>query len=292
MEILESKGRTAPRRASGSAQLEVVRSGIRFHNVAPDRVRIEIEVRNRSATWSQPTPIRLQSAPLGAFVPWQPLATLHAPPIAPGETLALPFEAQCPPTDPAADFAGLVPRALLTAAGAGDGPLVRFDPGLAPLLRAWSRIGPGMLASDLLALHGRGATHWVGNLDVLIGRKRVERHLARGLRIYPGRPNVAMFGLGRSERGYLLRVCGDAADWRLALFDSFEGRAVAPLDDDTFELLRRPFPARLLFFALQPPADAQRGSLELHFQRRPQGDSAVVEFDLDARAAGPGCYAV
>ena len=53
--------------------IHVERQDIRFYDVSPDRVRIEITVRNASGDRSAPTMLRLQAAPLGAFLPWTPL---------------------------------------------------------------------------------------------------------------------------------------------------------------------------------------------------------------------------
>jgi hypothetical protein len=48
----------------------------------------------------------------------------------------------------------------------------------------------------------------------------------------------------------------------------------------------------MLMLALQPPATAEAGQVEVHVRQRSTGRTAVVEFSLDARAAGPGCYVV
>lgn len=293
MEELKLEERSVTRGAVGTSRLEVAPSGIRFRNVAPERVLIEIEITNRGTAWSQPTPILIRSAPLGAFVPWQPLATVEAPPIAPRVTTVVSFETARPRTEPLGDFSGLVPDALRTAVGAGDGAPTRFDPNLALLVREKMMDRFGGLAPDPFALLDRTTTRWIGNIDVLIRRKSVERHLARGLRVYPGRANIALLFVGDSRRGCVLQTRGSAAAWSMALVDPAEGRTVPRLDEGTFHLATRgPFGLRTLLLALRPPADAQRGSLELHFHRLAEGDSAVVEFDLDARAAGTGCYAV
>jgi hypothetical protein len=45
----------------------------------------------------------------------------------------------------------------------------------------------------------------------------------------------------------------------------------------------------MLFLALCPPRDAHRGIVEVHVEQKSTGQTAVVEFELDARAAGPRC---
>lgn len=68
------------------ADLRVEREDIRFYNIAPDRLRIEVRVHNRGSDASQPEAMLLEAAPLGAFVPWRPLQRLQVPVIAAGES--------------------------------------------------------------------------------------------------------------------------------------------------------------------------------------------------------------
>src|SRR5206468_4495614 len=56
--------------------------------------------------------------------------------------------------------------------------------------------GRPSLAPDLWDLLGRGQPHWAGNINVFVGARPVERHLARALRVYPGRTNLVMFMVG------------------------------------------------------------------------------------------------
>jgi hypothetical protein len=80
---------TARRPGTRSAVIEVEREGIRFWNVTPERVRIEIAVHNRGVVRSQATPMVIQSAPLGAFLPWRPLGRLMVPPLEPESSVQL-----------------------------------------------------------------------------------------------------------------------------------------------------------------------------------------------------------
>jgi hypothetical protein len=43
---------------------------------------------------------------------------------------------------------------------------------------------------------------------------------------------------------------------------------------------------------LRPPKDAERGDVSIHVTRQSDGKEAVVEFSLDSRAAGAGCYKI
>ena len=78
----------APSRVIGGRQvLRVAREDIVFFNVAPGRVKITVRVHNYGDITSRPTQMVIQAAPLGAFLPWKPLATLTVPPIPPGEAV-------------------------------------------------------------------------------------------------------------------------------------------------------------------------------------------------------------
>jgi hypothetical protein len=46
----------------------------------------------------------------------------------------------------------------------------------------------------------------------------------------------------------------------------------------------------MMMLNVHPPADCSAGEIEVHVTRRSSGETAVVEFDLDPTAQGPGCY--
>lgn len=48
----------------------------------------------------------------------------------------------------------------------------------------------------------------------------------------------------------------------------------------------------MVMLAIQPPADCAEENLEVHVMRRNRPKTAIVEFDLDPRAQGTGCYSV
>ena len=284
------------RRAVAGVELGVERTGIRFWNVTPERVRIEIEVENRGDTWSEPTPLRVQAAPFGAFVPWKPRAALTVPPIAPRGVAVVRTEARRSISLPLGDFSDLVPPAR-TARGTGDpggNRSARLRLLRNPVARLMTALAAGSgrsLPADLFEVLGRPNVHWAGNINVLIGRRAVERHMAQALRIYPGRTNMAVFMLGGNPRGYVMRVDGDAVAWEHDLLDqrtgSLRGR------DGTFLIEGGPRNGPdMVFFACRPPQGCERGSAEVHVQELPSGREAVVEFSLDANAAGPGCYTI
>jgi hypothetical protein len=154
----------------------------------------------------------------------------------------------------------------------------------------------GQLADDVFKLLGQGGFHWVGNLNVFIGGKAVERHMAQALRVYAGRTNLAMFMVGsRRKDAYAFRLSADAPDWQAKLFD-MSGASSCELDtkannavvENEWLELR----AGMMMLAVVPPADARAGSISVQVRQASTGREAVVEFSLDPQAAGPGCYAL
>lgn len=293
------------RSVAQGADLRVERRGIRFWNVAPDRVRIEVLVENRGDARSEPDQLVLQSAVLGAFVPWRPLERLAVPALEPGGVAVVGCERRRPRVRAVADFSGLVPPRLWTALGtpdegserpAGEPPVFargrgRVMPGLVDfLLRASA--GSRELSPDVLELLGRGSPHWAGNINVMIGGRAVERHMAQALRVHPGRTNLAVFLLGGDAQGYVLRVRGSGAQWPHCLLDPGLRRTLEQPDGSHWYALGMGPSPRMVFFVCRPPAGCGDAAVEIHIERRPHGDQAVVELSLAPDAAGPGCYAV
>jgi hypothetical protein len=48
----------------------------------------------------------------------------------------------------------------------------------------------------------------------------------------------------------------------------------------------------LMMLAIRPPEGCRQGKLDVHVEQQSTGAEAVVEFSLDPKAAGPGCYVV
>src|SRR6266542_4447382 len=214
------------------AELRVERTDILFHDVAGDRVRIDVTVHNAGVPRSPPTPLRLDSAPLVAFVPWRPLTRLLVPPLEPGESRELTTEVKRPRPAPLGDFNRILPKRLLTAVSSPDSPSWQPGTGFLAMLDLFRRgrttrpsardlAGRASLAPDLSDLLGRGQPYWAGNINVFIGIHSVERHLARALRVYPGRVNLAMFMVGGPGRrdAYTFELERVALDWKAGLYD-------------------------------------------------------------------------
>lgn len=289
--------------------LLVEREGIVFYNVREDLVRIEVRVCNRGIAPTERTPLRLQAAPLGAFLPWTDLTSLWVPPLDGGEEITLTTEVSCPRTQPLGRFDQIPPERLITALGLFDDdeqdaadqsqlarPRARWS-----LRRRRSRgsAQPGAataLPQDLTALFGCPGAHWAGNINVLVGATAVERHRAEALRIYPGKANMAMLIVGNGLRdAYSFELRGDGAAWQTQLTAIVLERMFGPAKpSQTLKLGHLYEVAGMLVVQLlmYPPADAECGEVAVQVTRKSTGRTALVEFSLDAAAQGPGCYTV
>jgi hypothetical protein len=160
------------------------------------------------------------------------------------------------------------------------------------------RTGKGAhLAPDLWDYLGRGQPHWAGNINVFVGARSVERHLAKALRVYPGRTNLAMFIVGGREESdaYAFDIVGLTPDWKAGLFDMTNqttllvGSPDTPIQDVEWVEASG---SLMVMLATHPPADCGEGNVEIHVKRRSCQKTAVVEFNLDPTAQGAGCYSV
>ncbi|HKA05921.1 MAG TPA: hypothetical protein VKD71_01605 [Gemmataceae bacterium] len=273
--VAERQG--APRAAAWDG-LTVSREDIRFQTRRPGVLSIEVTIHNTGAKRSAATFGLLRSAPLGAFVSWRPLGVLEIPAIEPRRSTVVRHEVRYRPAAAPAGADKLPPNRLLTALGLDD-----------------PDGDNSQLPADPLALFKRGGIHWAGNLNIFFPGKDVERHLAQALRIYPGRVNLAMFIVGDRKRDvYRFRLTGNGAAWGARLVDFGTGDSFAALVGKggiETGAWTRPTTG-LLMLALEPPANATTGAVNVHVQQQSTGREAVVEFSLDADAAGPGCYVV
>ena len=121
--------------------------------------------------------------------------------------------------------------------------------------------------------------HWVGNINIFVNNHRVERHLARGLRVQPGKLNRTFFmvGNGNLSDAYAFRIHGDGMTWESRLFAMplFAGSLVRTSEGNEIEEDHWIEASRARFVTLQfrPPADSRRGSRMLcclkRLDRRP-----------------------
>jgi hypothetical protein len=138
--------------------------------------------------------------------------------------------------------------------------------------------------------------YWAGNLNIHVGNRAVERHLAQALRICPGRTNMVWFFVGSGPDAYRFRIDGVGPDWDATLFDMSGRRSLlvdprndTPLAEEEWFTVTG---TTMFLLALAPPAKCGAGDVEVHVTQRSSGATAVVEFSCDPRAAGPGCYVV
>ncbi len=128
------------------------------------------------------------------------------------------------------------------------------------------------LAPDLWELLGRDQPHWAGNINVFIGSKAVERHMAQALRIYPGRNNLAMFVVGSGERdAYAFDITGLAPDWTAALYDVANAKTLVVEASDTRIKERQWMEsagAMMIMLMVRPPMICEEGNVEVRVTRR------------------------
>jgi hypothetical protein len=251
--------------------------------------------------------MRIESAPFGAFVTWRPLTQLIVPALEPDESRELSTEVPRPRQVPLGDFSRVPPRRLLTALNSPDQPL-RPNAGIKALLglmwKGRSTRSQGVspatnasLAPDLWDLLGQDQPHWAGNINVFVGKRPVERHLAKALRVYPGRTNLAMFVVGNSGRhdGFAFELAGLDAAWKAALYDATNGKSLA-IEPSAACIEERQWvesnDGLLVILATRPPGNCSVGNLEVHVTRRTDQQTAIVEFNLNPGAQGPGCYSL
>jgi hypothetical protein len=213
------------------------------------------------------------------------------PSIEPGRSAVVRKEYAVPPPPVVGGMDKVPPDRLLVALGLGE-------PGRDRRSRRERRAAAraGTPAPDVMAMVGLGGLYWAGNLNLFFPRRDVERHGAFGLRIYPGCINMAMFivGTGTADR-YRFEFSGEGTAWNPRIYGSHDGlpicysaqKANAMKEGEWYQ------PSTCVFtLVVQPPARAERGAVNVHVCQESSGREAVVEFTMDARAAGPGCYKV
>lgn len=271
-------------RCPASPWLAIDRTDIAFADLLPGIVQIELTIRNVSSAASQRAEGVLESAPLGVFVPWRPLRTFSVPSIQPGGAAIVRIPARRPQ---AAQLTReqLTTPALLTALG--------LAPPKDPAGQLVATGNAGDLPAAIHDLFGAPALHWAGNLNVFIGRQPVERHRAMALRIYPGRQNLAAFIVGERVDQYTFELEGQAVAWGAELWSlGHVGAGRRPLERLPLGAAQKMAPGSVVLLSVVPPTLAEQGDVTVHVKQQSTGHTACVEFTLDPRAPGAGCFLV
>ncbi|HTV40578.1 MAG TPA: hypothetical protein VMF08_08385 [Candidatus Sulfotelmatobacter sp.] len=310
MTVLEKAGEPHAR-SNHNAGLTVDPTDITFEDLTRDTVMIRVTIRNEGKSRSSPACVRLESAPFGAFVPWRPLASLPVPALNPGESRELSVTATRSHPVPLGDFNRVPPVSLLRALDASPDkqppqPGRRF---VALWVALWNLIRrrgtstghptaarEAMLPPDLWEWFGREQQHWAGNINVFVGKRPVERHVAKALRIYSGRTNLAMFVVGGTGRrdAYSFDLVGLPSDWKAALHDVTAAKTLIVSSSDKPVQERQWVQAvgdmMVVMLVVRPPLICEDGKVQVHVTSRYSRKTAVVEFDMDPTAQGTGCY--
>jgi hypothetical protein len=280
--------------------LAISRADIDFFSIAQHLVAIEIKVTNDSDSPSAADILELMAAPFGAFVPWRPIATITLPALAPGKVQYVRWRAVVLQPKPLGSPDGVGPRRLLTAFGLADEPPNRRaskEPektGQLAIHRSRPH-PPATLPACLLDLLLQETPHWAGNINVLVGNVDVERHRAQALRVYPGRLNMAWFIVGGdAPDAYAFGLRGLGTDWDAKLFDTTSRETLVVSADDNGAIVPGEWiethGSRTMLLALRVPLECDTATVAVHVTQKSTQRKAVVEFSLDPKAAGRGCY--
>lgn len=187
---------------SPKSELRVEREDILFEDVPGGLVLIRVAVLNDGELVSKPTSMRLESAPLGAFVPWRPLAILPVPAIEPGESKEVSLDVVRPRPVKLGDFDRIPPSRLLTAVSAPDDSSRRSS--------MWDSV-------DAIRRHLR--------------QQQVERAEASAPDAAPGQnPAPSLFEMFRRQMAHRAKAANQA------------GQAFLPLAPDVMDLAGRSHP--------------------------------------------------
>ena len=304
-----------PERARGAALLDVRREDIRFGDLGPGLVWLEVEVHNRGGSASVPTPMQVRVAPFGAFVASEPLEVLAVPSISPGTSMTLRAAYRVRPDGGLAKRGGLWPSARWGDVSrhrdlAWDRPQAEtfgpnwsrdlaLDPsrgrghdtaeegaGADLILRATARnraLGAVVKRlRELVKVAPEASLSWAGNFDVHIGSTEAERHIMRAIRLTPGKSNVAMFVVGERPEDFVFDLQGEATAWDAALL-----RDGSELSLGSPHTLPGGAP---VFLRVTPPAGTTEGLLAVGVTRQATGKRALVEFGFGTGTIPPGCF--
>jgi hypothetical protein len=183
----------------------ITRESVRWRTAAPGQVEIEVLLSNDSVERTSPGLLVLETAPLGAFVPFTPAIRVRVGALEPGGR-------------------GRIRTAVARSFLPGQG---NFLPAMAEALARMPGLSPRFL--DLLQ-----HAEWAGNLNVYFDRqpeRAVEVHRALGLKVQPGRPVALMVDLPPDRTDYRVEVRTPSPGWSAevaAMGGAFQFLVVSP----------------------------------------------------------------
>lgn len=285
------------------AKLVVQREDIRFGNLRPGVVWLEVEVHNCGERASQEAPMEVRVAPFGAFVASRPLEVLVVPSIPPGSSTVVrttfqeDWDGELAPVDAVDRSTGVAAanrhRALArehARKGASEGAGERHSAVESTLAALRQRVLDSVVGirsvTDMLRRLVRAPAGqsicWAGNFDVHIGSAEAERHVMRAVRLEAGELNIAMFVVGERAEDFVFDLQGGAASWQASLVMGLQelplGRPQALL------------PRSMVFLKVTPPAGTTEGLLAVGVTRQATGKRALVEFGFGLDTIPPGCF--
>ncbi|HLF94245.1 MAG TPA: hypothetical protein VJB14_12350, partial [Planctomycetota bacterium] len=169
----------------------LTRQSISWRTVAPGRVEITVDLRNDGPEPTAPGELIIETAALGAFVPFTPVTRVAVGSLEPGGRRRV---------------RTAVARAFLPGQG-------NFLPAMADSLRQMPGMTPQFL--DLLQ-----HAEWAGNVNVWFDRqpeRAVEVHRALGLQVRAGKPVAIMVDLPLDRAGYRVDVRTSDPAWTAEL---------------------------------------------------------------------------
>ena len=263
-EFMPTIAPSTPSLLSGSvdaqaSMLRIAREDIIFFNRSRDLVQLEVTVHNRGEVVSRPTWMRVNAAPLGAFVDSQQVARLRVPRISPGGSTQ-------------------VSTTLSTSARS-------------------PRMRDAQLPADSLRQFDSRRANWAGNFDVHIGEESAERHCAAAIRLQPGVENFALFFVGQGLDSFRFNFLGDGESWSptLELGSASARRALLGHRTTPGSLIQpgRWWKWRMthdVTLIVRPPAGVSKGLLAVEIEKRSSGKKAFVEFGFGVDTIPPRCF--
>jgi hypothetical protein len=230
----------------------LTREGITWATIAPGLVEIRIDLHNDADRPTEPAELVIETAGLGAFVPFRPMTRIAVGALEPGGRRRVQT---------------VVGRAAL--------------PGQPLALRSMAEALRPMLEATPEFIDLFHEAQWAGNLNVYFDRRpdrAVEVHRALDLRVTAGRPVAFMVDLPGDSVGYRVDVRTSDLSWtaQVASLKPSAAQTMGPLINSFHFLIVRP-----------PSVAGVRGSATVEATRLRDNKIVPVEFAFET-VEGPG----